>query len=85
MCSCTLHKTFVEDAGLIGQGGSFGRTAFLSGKRHQNTRRSYMTASADLEPPTGLGFGIGSGLGLGWSGSTCKVEIGDTRTAQSFV
>ena len=56
-------------------------------KRHQNTRRSRVTTPADLEPPKalGLGLGLGSGLGLGWSGSTCKVEIDDTRPAQSFV
>ena len=44
-----------------------------------------MTASADLEPPKGLGLGLGSGLGSGWSGSTCKVEVDDTRPAQSVV
>ena len=57
----------------------------LKKKRHQNTRRSRVTAPADLEPPKGLGFGLGfgfglgSGLGLGWSGSSCKVEIDVTR------
>ena len=44
-----------------------------------------MTAPADFEPPKGFGFGLGSDLGLDWSGSTCKVEIDDTRPAQSFV
>ena len=48
-----------------------------------------MTAPADLEPPEGLGFGfglvLGSGLGLGWSGSTCKVGIDVTHSAQSFL
>ena len=47
-----------------------------------------MTAPADLGSSKGLGFGfglgLGSGLGLGLSGSTCKVDIDNTRPAQFF-
>ena len=62
---------------------------FFGERRYQNTRRSRVTAPADLEPPKGLalgfGLGLGSGLGLGWFESTSKVEIDDTRPAQSSV
>ena len=69
-------------------------------KRHQNTRRSRVTAPVDLEPPEGLGpcrpraprrvrvrvpVRDRVELGLGWSGPTCKLEIDDMRPAESFV
>ena len=58
-------QNFVRGAGLIGQGGSFARPAFFFLKRHRNTRRSRVTAHADLDPPKGLGLGLGLGSGLG--------------------
>ena len=62
MCRSDPHKHFVQGAGLIGQGGPFGRLNVFRGKRHQNTQRSRVTAPADLEPPKGLGFGLGFGF-----------------------
>ena len=49
-----------------------------------------MTAPADLGASKRVGVRvevrvIWSGLALGWSESTCKVEIGDTHPAKSFV
>ena len=82
------QNTTVQGAGLIGQRESFGRPELFSEKTPtKNTRRSRVTAPADLEPPEGLGFGFGLGLGLGSgrSGPTCKDKIEDTRPAQSFV
>ena len=72
-------KKFAQDADFIGRGWPFGPPVFLGKKRHQNTRRSRVTAYANLEPPKGLGVGFGFGFGLrlgsGWSGPTCKVEL----------
>ena len=81
-------KKFAQDADFIGRGWPFGPPVFLGKKRHQNTRRSRVTAPADLEPPRGLELGLGLGLGLRlgsvWSGPTCKVEIDHTPPEQSF-
>ena len=80
----------VQDASLIGQGGSFGRPAFFLEKRHQNTRRSRVTISADLEPPKGLGFGVGFGSGLGqaWGrvglGPRARLKL-TTRVLHNFL
>ena len=41
-----------------------------------------MTAHADLEPTEELGLGFV--FGSGWFEPTCKVEIDDTRPAQSL-
>ena len=88
MCRCILHNTFCRMRVLLVKVDFSAARRFVE-KHHQNTRRSLVTAPADLGPPKGLGFGLGlgsgSGLGLGWSGSTCKVEIDDTRPAQSCV
>ena len=67
---------------------AFWTARFFLEKRHQNTRRSRVTAPADLEPPSGLALGLGLrfglGLGSGCSGPTCKVEI-DHTSAQSIL
>ena len=55
--SCTRAQNFVQDAGLIGQGGLSTGRLFLK-KRHQNTRRR-ANAPADLEPPKGFELGLG--------------------------
>ena len=81
---------WIQDAHFIGRGLLFGPPAFFWEKRHQSTRRSRLTAPANLEPrqrieppkELGLGLGVGFGVGLrlesGWSGPTCKVEIDHT-------
>ena len=79
-----------DDAGLLigGEAVAFRPLGLFLEKHHQNTRRSRVTAPADLEAPRGLGLGLGllgSGLGSGWSEPMYKVEIDHTRSAQSFL
>ena len=75
---------FVRDAGLS-RLVFWPPRSFFCKKRHQNTRRTRVTAPAGLEPPKGSAFGLGLGLGSGWSGPTCKLEIDHTRPAKVFV
>ena len=60
-------QNFVQGASLIGQGGSFGRLDLflLLEKRHQNTRRSRVTAPADLDLLKRVEVSVRSGVGLG--------------------
>ena len=82
----------MQDAGLIGQGESSGRPVF-------GWENATKTCGGHAEKPRDypcrprapqrvgvrvIGFGLWSGLGLGWSEPTCKVEIDETRPAQSF-
>ena len=77
-CAGPVDTKLVQDAGLIHRPRLAFRPpgCYFRKKRHQNTRRSHVTAPADL--------GFGSGPGSGWSGPTCKVQIDDTRPGQSF-
>ena len=73
LCAAPSCNKFCVGCGSYWPRRVFRPPGVFLGKRHQNTRRS--------PKGFGLGFGLGSGLGLGWSGSTCKVEIDDTRPA----
>ena len=82
MCRIGRHKTLCRVRVFIGQGWlAFRPPGCVLEERHQNMRRSRVTARPDLKPPKGLGLGLGSGR----SGSTCNVEITDTSPAQSLV
>ena len=78
MCRGILQKSLCRMLVSLAEARLWGRPG-IWGKRHQNTRRSRVTAYANLEPPKGLGVGFGFGFGLrlgsGWSGPTCKVEL----------
>ena len=76
-------QNFVPDAGLIGRGWLFGRPEFF-GKNATTTGGGAAWLSMPISSPLQR-VGLGLGLGSGWSGPTCRVEIDDTRPAQSFV
>ena len=68
----------VTDVCLLVRGRPFGRPGWFWKNATEKTLRSRATASADLEPPKGLGMGLASkGLGLGsdLSVPTCRIEI----------
>ena len=77
-------QNFVQDAGLIGQGGSSGARRFL-GKTPPKYAAEPRDCPCRPRAPQRVGVRVRPGVGLGWSGPTCKVEIDDTRPAQSFV
>ena len=85
VCRTGQHKPLCRMLVKIGRGWPFGRSGlfFFLEKRHQNTRRSRVTAPFDLKPPQGW-LSLGLGLASGWSGPMCKVEIDHSRPAQSF-
>ena len=60
------EQKFVQDAGHIGQGESFGRQAFF-GENAIKTRGGRVTALADLKPPKRLRLGF-VGFGFGCAG-----------------
>ena len=72
MCRTDRHKTLCRMLVFLveaGRGWPFDRPRLFKEKRHQNTRRSRVTALADLEPSTRVEVGarVMSGVGLVWA------------------
>ena len=76
-----LHpgQSFVQDAGLIGQGGSFWAVRHFFGETPRKHAAEPCEYPCRPRAPQRVGVRVmGSGLGLDWSGSTYKVKINDT-------
>ena len=83
MCRSVLHKTLCRMRVLLVKEGYFGRPAFLFFKPHPNTRRSRVTAPADLEhrAPQKVGVRVKArvrvrpGVGFVWADVRVRLKL----------